>query len=97
MGKTRAEIDADAARGLRVSAQPLQETQLRAIADSGGGVYERVTTDDRDLRSIARRIDRHYRLSDDSARPWIDGGYYLLPPIMLLFLLWFRVGWVLRW
>jgi Ca-activated chloride channel family protein len=97
MGKTRAAIEADAQRGLLVSAQPLQESQLQAIASSGDGLYQRLSTDDSDLQTILRRIDRHYRISDDSARPWIDGGDYLLPPIMLLFLLWFRAGWVLKW
>ncbi|WOJ96306.1 VWA domain-containing protein [Congregibacter brevis] len=97
MGKTQSQLDEDAARGLAARAQPLQEAQLRAISSAGGGHYEQVSVDDRDLRSLERRINRHYQLSEDSARPWIDGGIYLLPPIMLLFLLWFRQGWVLRW
>lgn len=97
MGKTQSELDSDAARGLRSDAQPLQETQLLAIAKAGKGHYRRVSSDDSDVKEILRRIDRNYQLSDDSARPWIDAGYYLIIPIMLLFLLWFRRGWVLRW
>lgn len=97
MGKTQSQLDEDAARGLAARAQPLQEAQLRAISSAGGGHFEQVSVDDSDLKSLERRIDRHYQLSEDSARPWIDGGIYLLPLIMLLFLLWFRQGWVLRW
>lgn len=97
MGKTQEQLDRDAARGLAARAQPLQESQLKAISDAGKGYYEAVSVDDRDLRNLTRRINRHYQLSEDSARPWIDGGIYFLPPIMLLFLLWFRAGWVLRW
>ena len=97
MGKTQAEIDADAARGLDSRAQPLQETQLKAIADTASGMYLRVTVDDSDVTRLERRINRHFQVSDDSARPWIDGGYYLVPPLMLLFVLWFRAGWVPQW
>lgn len=97
MGKTQEQIDADTARGLVGRAQPLQETQLRDISSAGGGYYQQVTVDDSDLTRLLRRINRHYLLSEDSARPWLDGGIYLLPFIMLLFLLWFREGWVLRW
>lgn len=97
MGKTREAIAADQARGLSVSAQPLQEAQLRAIAAGAQGYYRALSTDDSDVADMLRRIDRHYLASEDSSRPWIDGGYYLLPIIALLFLLWFRSGWVLRW
>jgi Ca-activated chloride channel family protein len=97
IGKTQAEIDADTARGLDSRAQPLQEAQLQAIARAAGGHYQRLTPDDHDLRALQRRIERQYLAGEDSSRPWIDGGYYLLWPIMLLFLLWFRPGWVLRW
>lgn len=97
MGRTQKELDEDLARGLDSRAPALQEKQLRAIADAGDGYYRRLSTDDSDLRDITRRINRHYQLSDDSARPWVDGGYHLLPIIMLLFVLWFRAGWVLRW
>ena len=97
IGKSQAELDEDAARGLDSRAQALQETQLRAIADAAGGYYRRLSVDDSDLRALQRRISRHFSRSDDSDRPWIDGGYYLLPLIALVFLLFFRRGWVLRW
>lgn len=97
MGKTQAQLEADEARGLISDALPLQETQLEAIAAAGGGSYRIVEVDDRDVREVLRRINRHYESSDDTARPWIDGGYYFVPLIMTLFLLWFRSGWTLQW
>ena len=97
MGKTQEELDKDAERGLKSSALPLNESGLKALSDAGDGVYQRVSADDEDVTQILRRIDRHYELSGDSSRPWMDGGYYLVWPIVLLFLLWFRKGWALRW
>lgn len=97
MGKTQEELEQDAARGLKSSALPLQESGLMALADAAGGVYQRVTADDADVREVLRRIDRHYEISGDSSRPWLDGGYYFVWPVALLFLLWFRRGWALRW
>lgn len=97
MGKTREELDKDAARGLKSSALPIQESALMDLAAAGGGVYQRVTADDEDVSQILHKIDRHFELSEDSSRPWLDGGYYFIGPVMLLFLLWFRKGWALRW
>ena len=97
MAKRQADIEADRERGLASDALPLQEAQLRAIAEAGQGRFVAATADDSDVATLLRVIDRHYQLSDDSSRPWIDGGYYLLFVIVPLFLLWFRVGWVLRW
>ena len=97
MGKTQEELDKDAARGLESKALPLDEPGLTAVASAGGGAYQRVTLDDTDVTQILLKVDRHYELSGDSSRPWMDGGYYLVWPIVILFLLWFRKGWALRW
>jgi Ca-activated chloride channel homolog len=97
MGKTQEALDKDAARGLESSVLPLQEAGLIALAEAAGGVYQRVTVNDDDVQQILRQIDRHFELSGDSSRPWVDGGYYFVAPVMLLFLLWFRKGWALRW
>jgi Ca-activated chloride channel family protein len=97
MGKTQEELDKDAARGLESSALPLHESGLMDLAAAAGGAYQRVSADDEDVRQTLQRIDRHFELSEDSSRPWVDGGYYFVGPIMLLFLLWFRKGWALRW
>ena len=97
MGKTQEELDKDAARGLKSEALPLDESGLMALAAAGNGAYQQVSAEDDDVTQILQQIDRHYELSEDSSRPWLDGGYYLVWPIVLLFLLWFRKGWALRW
>ncbi|MDP5071037.1 MAG: VWA domain-containing protein, partial [Congregibacter sp.] len=43
MGKTQAQLDDGAARGLNARAQPLQEAQLRDITKAGKGHYEQVS------------------------------------------------------
>lgn len=97
MGKTQEELDKDAGRGLKSTALPLNEAGLMALADAGDGVYQRVSAGEEDVSQILQKIDRHYELSEDSSRPWLDSGYYLVWPIVILFLLWFRKGWALRW
>lgn len=97
MGKTQEELDKDATRGLKSTALPLNEAGLMALADAGNGVYQRVSAGEEDVVQTLQKIDRHYELSEDSSRPWVDSGYYLVWPIVILFLLWFRKGWALRW
>lgn len=97
MGKTQEELDKDAARGLKSTALPLNEAGLMDLAQAGDGFYQRVSAGEDDIEQILQKIDRHYELSEDSSRPWVDSGYYLVWPIVLLFLLWFRKGWALRW
>ena len=74
----------------------LQEEALGALADTAGGKYLSVTPDKSDVRRINRLIDQHLSVADQSDRPWKDIGYYLLYPIALIFLLWFRRGWTLN-
>ncbi|MEO6102205.1 MAG: tetratricopeptide repeat protein, partial [Pseudoxanthomonas sp.] len=68
---------------------------LRALASAGGGAYQGLATDDSDLRALgvldpgdagASAQGGEKRLS------WQDGGYWLLPPLMLLALFAFRRG-----
>jgi Ca-activated chloride channel family protein len=76
---------------------PLERQSLEALADSAAGSYIELTVDDADVRKINRRIDSHYVIVEDSALPWLDSGYPLVFPAMLLFLMWFRKGWTLTW
>lgn len=66
-----------------------------------GGAIETVgvTLDDEDIRSLQRRIDTQYQTAqaDQAGTRWRDEGYWLLPPIALLTLLWFRRGMTVQW
>lgn len=76
---------------------PLEEESLRGLAGATDGYYQALTVDDKDVRSMNRRINNHYVIIDDSALPWLDSGYPLVFPALALFLLWFRRGWTLTW
>lgn len=97
IGMTREALRQSAQRIGDTSIPPLQEERLASIADATNGYYRRVSNDRADIDDIRRRIQRHYDSVDDSARPWVDRGYLLLPPILGVFVLWFRRGWALRW
>ena len=73
----------------------LDAGSLRALASAGGGDYQALTADDSDLRALgvldpgeAGASARH----GEKGLAWQDGGYWLLPPLMLLALLAFRRG-----
>ncbi|AGH81345.1 transporter [Psychromonas sp. CNPT3] len=70
---------------------------LNALADLNQGGSIQLSVDDQDINWLNHQIKRHMQLSQDSAQPWEDLGYYLLYPILLLTLLWFRRGWLVRW
>ncbi len=76
---------------------PLERRSLERLAADTGGSYLDLTVDDRDVRQLNRRIDSHYVVIEDSALPWLDSGYPLVFPAMVLFIMWFRRGWTLTW
>ena len=76
---------------------PLERQSLEALAAAVNGNYVSLTVDDADVRQINRRVDSHYVVIEDSALPWLDSGYPLVFPAMILFLMWFRKGWTLTW
>jgi Ca-activated chloride channel family protein len=76
---------------------PLEENALQQLAADAGGHYLRLTIDKQDVRRIQRRINAHYVITDDEAVPWLDSGYWLIFPCLLIFSLWFRKGWTLHW
>lgn len=76
---------------------PLERRSLQKLASASDGTYLDLSLDDGDMRRVNRRIDNHYVIVEDSALPWLDSGYPLLFPAMLLFLMWFRKGWTLTW
>jgi Ca-activated chloride channel family protein len=75
-----------------------QDQGLKQAASALGAIVERLTADEVDVTRIARRAEtRHGReaaLADGQRAE--DGGYFLLPFIMLLALFWSRRGWLLR-
>jgi Ca-activated chloride channel family protein len=72
---------------------------LETLEAEAGVFVAGVTVDDADVGRIQRRVQSHLREAqqqDQTAR-WKDEGYWLVVPVALLCLLWFRKGWTVRW
>jgi len=76
---------------------PLEVSTLTKLASNNGGYYQSLTLDKEDVKKLNRRINNHLVIVEDGSRPWVDAGYYLLFPIAIIMLLWFRQGWTLQW
>ena len=59
----------------------------------------RLTVDGADIRSLERRIETNYQSAQSAAfgTRWRDEGYWLILPVALLGLLWFRRGVTVAW
>ena len=75
-----------------------------AQAQSGAGMglgsdIVRVSVDNSDIQAIERRIETRFQSAQGDAfgMQWRDEGYWLLFPIALLGLLWFRRGTTVAW
>ncbi len=80
-----------------VAVTPLETQALKQLAADSGGYYQALTLDQKDVINLNRRINNYLVIVDDGSLPWLDAGYYLLYPLALVFLLWFRKGWTLHW
>jgi Ca-activated chloride channel family protein len=76
---------------------PLDREALTTLAERCNGSYVEIAVDTRDVEKVARGLRDSYRILDNDALPWVDGGYALLFPAMVLALLWFRRGWTRLW
>ena len=95
MGRDLAEVD-DVA-DTEVAVTPLETQALQQLAEDSSGYYQTLSVDQTDVKNLNRRINNYLVIVDDGSLPWLDAGYYLLYPLALLFLLWFRKGWTLHW
>jgi Ca-activated chloride channel family protein len=77
----------------------LDRKELAELADNAGVSVIQLTVDQADVERINRRIEHHLTAvqAEDDEQPWQDAGYYLLFPLVLVLLFWFRRGWVIRW
>jgi Ca-activated chloride channel family protein len=84
------------ASGARVFAK-LDLDGLKALHASSGADVATVTDDDTDVRWIAQRIRTNFaqRKATEGDR-WRDMGWWIVVPVVALFALSFRKGWVVR-
>ncbi len=97
IGATQSQLDAQSVQGFDSNIIALQQPQLQQLAVVSGGYYQPMSVDKTDVKAIYRRVNNYFLLSDDDSRPWVDRGYWLVFPLMLLLALWFRRGWVIQW
>src|SRR5262245_45021926 len=84
------------ATGRRVFSR-LDVDGLKKLKDAGLRVAT-ITQDDTDVAWIARRAQAHLQQKQaDAATRWKDAGWWLVIPVALFALLWFRRGWTIRW
>jgi Ca-activated chloride channel family protein len=77
----------------------LDREGLEALSDKAGAFVTTVTVDDSDVQRINRRIESHLKAmqSENENMKWKDSGYYMVIPVVLLSLFWFRRGWTVEW
>jgi Ca-activated chloride channel family protein len=74
-----------------------RQAMARAARLLGGEWFE-ITVDDSDVERLARHLERRVATTGlDETLRWKDAGYYLLAPLAILVLAWFRRGWYVRW
>jgi Mg-chelatase subunit ChlD len=80
-------------------APALDRTALEQAASTAGASLTLVSPDDSDVRRLVRHVATSVRAAppaEASAR-WQDAGYWLVPGVALLALVWFRPGWGVPW
>jgi Ca-activated chloride channel homolog len=84
-------IDATANAGERDS--------LKQWAGEMGASLEFVSPDQSDVNAIIKNVERNLAAATDSegGRRWRDEGYWFIPLLCLMALVWFRPGWVVSW
>ncbi|PSW09993.1 VWA domain-containing protein [Photobacterium sanctipauli] len=80
-----------------VSQYPYDVRGLKTLASKTKGKFVSATVDESDVKQLNRYVERHMQFNNESTMPWKDMGYYLLIPILLIMLLWFRKGWLVQW
>jgi len=77
----------------------LDREGLDALAGEAGIFVAGSTVDAADVDRLQRQVQSHLRVvqQDDPTARWKDSGYYLLIPLVLMALFWFRKGWTIRW
>ena len=77
----------------------LDREGLETLSNKAGAYVTTTTVDDSDVQRINRRIESHLKAmqSENENMKWKDAGYYMIIPVVLLSLFWFRRGWTVEW
>jgi len=77
----------------------LDRQALDTVASRAGAVVTLFTVDGSDVERVVRRTQRHLEAAqqEEPEGRWRDEGWWLVWPVALLTLVWFRRGWLVRW
>jgi Mg-chelatase subunit ChlD len=80
-------------------APALDRATMQKAADAAGATLTIVSPDTSDVQRLVRRIATSLRAAQpaEAGERWQDAGYWLVPILTLLTLVWFRPGWVVPW
>jgi Ca-activated chloride channel homolog len=81
------------------SAPALNRKLLKTASKAMGGTLEIVTPDDKDIKNIASDLEKSLETAapEKGGQRWRDAGFWLVPLITFLTLVWFRRGWAVRY
>ncbi len=79
---------------LAVAGDGPERDSLKAAASGIGAEFVPVTPDDADVQRLAGRTHFAPAAAADGGERWRDAGYWLVPVVAILSLLWFRPGWI---
>ena len=69
--------------------------KLKMIADKAGGIFEKITPNDKDIIALTNKINNENNelvMSENMKSQWLDYGYYFLVVPVLICLYFFRTG-----
>lgn len=72
---------------------------LKQLRDNYKIPVTTITIDNSDVEWIQKNIQSHLQVVQqvEAKTQWIEYGYYLLIPLVILMLFWFRKGWLVKW
>jgi len=76
-----------------------EHRELKKAASTLRAKLEFITPDERDIDVITAHVERDFIsvLDTEEGVHWQDEGYWLLFPLIMLALFWFRSGWVIKY
>jgi Mg-chelatase subunit ChlD len=80
-------------------APALDRAALEKATAAAGATLTLVSPGEIDVRRLVRHVATSVRAAQaaDASARWQDAGYWLVPSVALLALVWFRPGWVVPW
>ncbi|RKF20361.1 VWA domain-containing protein [Alginatibacterium sediminis] len=76
---------------------PYEYQTLKKLASDTGGAFRSISADNDDVEWVVKKAEYNMLISADNTMPWVDSGYPLTFLVALVFLSWFRKGFLVKW